>query len=167
MDFIFTRRSVRAFKDKEVEDEKVDKILRAAMQAPSAANQRPWEFVVIKGKEKLEKLSKYNIYADTLKNANIAIVVVGNPNRMIMSEYWQQDLGACTQNILLEVAYLGLGATWYSCAPCEEKMNFLKEFCNLEEDVLPYSVVGIGYPAKVGANHFVDRFEQERIKYIK
>ena len=55
MNAIFTRRSVRQFAAKPVEQEKIEKLLRAAMQAPPANNQQPWEFVVVKGKENLEK----------------------------------------------------------------------------------------------------------------
>ncbi len=48
MEEIYIRRSIRKFKEQEVEPEKIDKLLRAAMQAPSAANQQPWEFIVVK-----------------------------------------------------------------------------------------------------------------------
>ncbi|GLC82233.1 nitroreductase family protein [Lacrimispora brassicae] len=49
MEEIFIRKSIRKFKAQEVEPEKIDKLLRAAMQAPSAANQQPWEFIVVQG----------------------------------------------------------------------------------------------------------------------
>lgn len=166
MNSIFVRRSVRTFSNKEVENEKIEKILRAAMQAPSAGNQQPWEFIVVKGKENLEELSKYNPYASSLAGANIGIIVLGNKERMIFEDHWEQDLGAVTQNILLEATELELGSVWYGTAPCKDRMEYIKNLYNLGENILPYSVVGIGYPKSQNANTFVDRFDESRIRYI-
>lgn len=47
IDAINKRRSIRKFEDKPVEKEKIDLLLRAAMQAPSAVNEQPWEFIVV------------------------------------------------------------------------------------------------------------------------
>lgn len=167
MNSIFTRRSVRNFLDEKVEDEKIEKILRAAMQAPSAGNQQPWEFIVVRGKENLMKLSKFSLYAGCLQNADVGIIVIGNQKRMMVPQLWQQDLGAATQNILLQATELGLGSVWFGTAPDNEHMNFIKNLYDLDENQLPYSVVAIGYPKSSTANSFVDRFDESRIKYIK
>ena len=63
MDEIFTRVSIRKFEDRPVEQEKLTKILKAAMAAPSAGNQQPWEFFVVTDKAKIEALSKISPYA--------------------------------------------------------------------------------------------------------
>ena len=76
MNSIYSRVSIRRYLDKPVEKEKTEAILRAAMQAPSAVNQQPWEFYVITNKEKLEALSRISPYAGMTKNAPIAIVSV-------------------------------------------------------------------------------------------
>ncbi|ONI44555.1 nitroreductase [Candidatus Epulonipiscium fishelsonii] len=166
MNAIFTRRSVRQFADKTVEQEKIEKILRAAMQAPSANNQQPWDFIVVEGKENLDKLSKYNPYAGCLKNASAAIIVLGNTER-IMFPHWEQDLGAATQNIQLEAVELGLGSVWLGTAPNKERMEFIRKLYGLNENMLPYSVIALGYPKDTNANHFTDRYDASRIKYIK
>lgn len=166
MNSIFIRRSVRSFSEQEVESDKIEKILRAAMQAPSAANQQPWEFIVVKGKENLEKLSGFNPYASSLADANLGIIVLGNKERFKFAEHWEQDLGASTQNILLEATELGLGSVWYGTAPNKERMEYIKNLYNLAENILPYSVIGIGYPKSQNANTFVDRFDESRVRYI-
>ena len=74
MNSIFHRISVRKYQDKPVEKEKIEQILRAAMQAPSATNQQPWEFYVVSDKEKLEALSRVHPYAGMTKDAPTAIV---------------------------------------------------------------------------------------------
>ena len=69
MNSIFTRVSIRKYQDRPVEKEKTLAILRAAMQAPSAANQQPWEFFVVTNKEKLLALSMVHPYSGMVKDA--------------------------------------------------------------------------------------------------
>lgn len=166
MNAIFTRRSVRTFLEKEVENEKVEKILRAGMQAPSGKNQQPWEFIVVKGKENLEKLAQFNPNAKSLLGANLGIIILGNEKRTSLPQYLQQDCGAATQNMLVEVAELGLGAVWYGTMPNEERMEFVSKLYDLPKETKPFAVLGIGYPQQENANHFVDRYDASRVTYI-
>ncbi len=166
MNSIFTRRSVRSFDKKQIEEEKIDKIMRAAMQAPSAANCQPWEFCVIKGEERLKKLSTFSPYSSCLAGANVGIVVLGNKERMKVPQMWEQDLGACTQNIMLEATELGLGTVWFGTAPDGEKMKFIQDMFNLTENLMPFCVIAVGYPQNDDANSFIDRFDASRIKYF-
>ena len=76
MDTIFHRISVRKFTEQKVEQEKIEKILSAGMQAPSAANQQPWEFYVVTNQELLKKLSTSSPYAGPAAGAPAAIVSV-------------------------------------------------------------------------------------------
>lgn len=167
MNSIFIRRSVRSFQEKEVEKEKIDQLLRAAMQAPSAGNQQPWEFIVVRGKTKLEELSRLSPYSSSLAGANVGIVVLANKERFRFAENWEQDLGAATQNILLEATDLGLGSVWYGVAPVSERMEYIRNLYNLEEKILPYSVIAIGYPKDENANRFVDRYDDSRIRFVE
>lgn len=144
---IFERVSVRKFKSEKVEEEKIEKLLRAAMQAPSAGNQQPWEFIVVENKDTLSKLSQTSPYAGFMAEAPLAIVVLGNKERMRFPENWQQDLGAATQNILLEAVGLGLGGVWLGLAPLEDRMNHVSEVFGLGENLMPYCIVPIGYAA--------------------
>lgn len=148
MKTIFDRVSIRKFQDNLVEEEKIEKILRAAMQAPSAGNQMPWEFIVVKDKKTLEKLSQMSLYAKFIANAPVAIVVLGNKSKMKYPENWMQDLGASVQNILLEITHLGLGGVWATAAPLQERMDYVSKVFNLPEHIIPYCVIPIGYPAE-------------------
>ncbi len=56
MNAIFKRKSIRKFLDKEIEDEKIERLLRAGMQAPSAINSQPWEFLVVRDKKGIGKI---------------------------------------------------------------------------------------------------------------
>ena len=166
MDIINERRSIRKYTDKKVEKDIIEQLLRAAMQAPSAGNQRPWEFIVVQNKEMLTKLSNTHPYSSMVKDAPLAIVLVANENRMRFPENWQQDMSAATENLLLEVTEVGLGAVWLGIAPVEDRMKYIRELFRLEDNMLPFALVPIGYPNGQD-NHFVDRFEEERIHYFE
>ncbi len=164
MNSIFTRRSVRSFTAKKVEADKIEIILKAGMQAPSAGNQQPWEFYVIEDKDKLFKLSEFSLYATPLKNATLGIVVLGNTDRLKFHDYLDQDLGACTQNILLEAVNQGLGAVWLG-SKGSEREDFVRNFLNLDNNLVPFAIIALGYPKDDDANTFTDRFEKKWIHF--
>lgn len=166
MEVIFTRRSIRKYKEQPVEKEKIEKLLRAAMQAPSAVNQQPWEFMVVEDRDNLDKLSQLTPYSKMLAHAPLAIIVLANMNNLRAPNYWQQDLGACTQNILLEATYVGLGSVWLGVAPDEERMNNIIDMFDLPNDILPFCVISIGYP-EGEENRFIDRFDERKIHIEK
>ena len=97
---INTRRSIREYQDKEVEDEKIIKILKAGMQAPgSRLGAEPWEFVIVKDKDTLAKLGEIK---PRVTNAPVAIVLVANIERSFYKLVWQQDMGAAAENMCLK-----------------------------------------------------------------
>lgn len=167
MNAIFTRRSIRSYQEQAIEPEKIEKLLRAAMQAPSAGNQQPWEFIVVQDKNTLEKLAGVSPYAKPVANAPLAFVLLANGEGLRFPEYWEQDLSAATQNILLQAVELGLGAVWLGVAPVKERMDYLKDLFNLPEKVKPFCVIALGYPAAGQENKFVDRYDAKRVHYEK
>ncbi|MCT4584639.1 MAG: nitroreductase family protein [Peptostreptococcaceae bacterium] len=165
MEAINKRRSIRTFKDLKVEKEKIEKLLRAAMQAPSAYNQQAWEFIVIEDKKSLKELSEMSQYSKMIKDSAVTIIILGNKEKMVVPECWQQDLGAATQNLLLEAVELDLGGVWMAGAPFDDRMTFIKDMFNLPQNILPYSVVSVGYPK--GENKFIDRYDTNKVHYEK
>lgn len=163
---IFNRRSIRKFKDQPIEAEKIDRLLKAAMQAPSAANQQPWEFIVVQDKEGLEKLSKVSPYSKPVAGSAVTFVLVANENALKIPTGWQMDMGAAAQNILLEAAHLELGAVWLGVATAEDVVKNVRSLFNLPENLKPFGMVSIGYPDGQ-KNEFVDRYKPERVHYEK
>lgn len=163
MNEIFTRRSIRKYADKPVEQEKIERLLKAAMQAPSAGNQQPWEFIVVQDKGRLEQLSQTSLYSGPVKTAPLAIVVLANKSSMKFPENWQMDLSAATENLLLEAVHLGLGAVWLGVAPIAERMEHICKLFALPDYVQPFALLSIGYPQD--ENKFVDRFKSDRVHY--
>jgi len=162
---IFERRSIRKYKDKPVEDKLLRKLLQAAMAAPTAGNQQDWEFVIIKNRNILNLITKVHPYSQMLEQAPAAIAVCADLNRESHKGYWVQDCAAATQNILLEAQHLGLGACWLGVYPREERVKGIKEILNLPENVMPLSVIAVGYSTeeKPPAN----RFDESKIHVDK
>ena len=143
---ILKRVSIREYLDQEINKEDVKKLLLAGMAAPSARNQRPWEFIVCDDKELLNEISSRCKNHYMAKDAPLAIIVLGNKNKEKSPMYTYQDLSAATENILLEATHLGLGSVWLGVAPNEERMTNLKEIFNLTDDYFAFSIIVIGYP---------------------
>ena len=162
---IFTRTSVRNFKPDAVEAEKQTKLLQAAMAAPSAGNQQPWEFIIVENPYALKDLAKTSPYAGCTAQAPMAIVALGNKKRFRFEENWQMDLSAAVENILLEAVHLGLGAVWLGIAPVEDRMKAVADLFHLSEELLPFAIIPCGYPVK--ENVAQNRFDESRIHYIK
>ncbi len=159
-----TRRSIREYDTKNVEDEKIEKILKAAMQAPgSRLKAEPWEFVVVKNKDTLEKIGEIK---PRVANAPLAIVLVANIERAFYKTMWQQDLSAAAENMLLEGCNLGLGGLWNGVAPDEERMNKIANLIGInDENLKVFCIITLGYPKEGLKNEFMDKFDKSRIHY--
>lgn len=160
---IETRRSIRRFTQSPLTDSQLEQLLRAAMQAPSARNQQPWEFVVVKNRETFEKIVALHPYASPLMTAAAGIVICGDTRRELSPGYWVQDCSAATQNLLLEAVHMGLGAVWLGIYPRDDRVEGLAKLLKLPEHVLPLAVVAVGHPDEGVENKFVDRFDPDRI----
>jgi len=144
---IRNRRSIRKFKPgAEVTDEQVKLLLETAMLAPSACNTRPWEFIVVRDREKLEQIRKTHPYTGMLKTASLAIVICALPEvqKDIAGGYYPQDCGAATENILLQAVELGLGACWCGVYPKEERIAEIRKVFGTTK--LPFNVIAVGVP---------------------
>ncbi len=163
MSLCMQRKSIRRYEKTPVNDDMIEALLRSAMQAPSAVNQQPWRFIVIKNKDLLEKLSTVSKGAWPLKEAPVGILTVFKDD-FKRKEMVPQDMAAATQNILLEATNQGLGAVWIGVFPREERMANIKDLLNLEKDE-PFSLIAIGHPAE--DQTVKPRFDSARIQVIE
>lgn len=149
MDFIYQRRSIRKYLDKEVNKEDLVLLLKAAMAAPTTANNQPWEFIVVNEKEMMDRLRKALFFGQY--NAPSAIVVCGNMNFAFTGpcqDYWVQDCSAAIENILLAASGIGLGSVWIGLYPLPSKIKLVCKILMIPEHVIPLGVVYVGYPAE-------------------
>lgn len=161
MDEIFIRRSIRKYTNQEIKEDILHQILKAGMNAPTARNLKPFEFIVVRNKEILEQLSNTNKNSYFIKNSNITIVVLGRE----LSEFWQQDLGAVTQNILLQATGFKIGSCWVGIAPNEDYEEYVRGILNIPDDIRVFSMVSLGYPEKLKDKN--DNYYEDRVHYDK
>lgn len=163
LEAIQTRRSVREYQDRPVPERIIQQLLEAAMAAPSARNQQPWEFIILTDRDILEQVSRINPNAQMATQAPLAILVCGNLKVEISPGYWVLDCAAAVQNLLLCAHALGLGAVWTGTYPNEERMDGYSQLLDLPEHIVPHTLVVVGYPAQVPAAQ--ERFNPERIHH--
>ena len=160
---IFSRRSNRKFTGEPVSDAHLEKLLRAAMNAPSACNEQPWEFVVIKSRDIMKQIRTYQRFSAPLDTADLAIVVCGDTKRQQFDGFWVQDCSAATQNLLLEAVHLGLGAVWLGLYPMEMRAREVQSILNLPEHIMPLNMISIGHPAEQPQP--IDSFDNAKVYY--
>lgn len=160
---IYERVSVRRFQDRTVEQEKLERLLRAAMAAPSAGNQQPWEFYIVRGRETLEKLSRVSPYAGCTKHAPLAIVSAYR-EKLWAPAYAQIDMSIAMENLWLACSGEGLGGVWLGIAPVEERMQAVEELLDLPEGQRAFAIFPLGYPAEEKQQQ--DRWDPSRIHEI-
>jgi nitroreductase len=149
---IMTRSSIRTFQQRPVEKEKIEKLLRAGMAAPTAMDRRPWHFVVLSEKEDIERYAAANSrHADNIRKTPLFIIVCGDTTKMAEGagrDFWIQDNSCASENILLAAHAMGLGAVWTSAYPIQKKVDGIRKALHLSERFIPLNVICIGYPAE-------------------
>ncbi len=145
---IFARRSIRRYTPEPVKDEDINKMLQAAMAAPTGGNRKPWHFIIIKERETLNKLAENHQYAKMLFEAPLCIAVCGDPSLTpLPRNFIPQDCSAATMNILHAAVSLGLGAVWIGLA-LEEQYEMVRSILGIPENIHPHNLIAIGYPAE-------------------
>jgi nitroreductase len=163
LEFILSRRSIRKYSGRPVEGEKVEMLLRAAMAAPSAGNQQPWHFAVVRDGGLLRELAAASPYAGMLSEAPLGLVVCGDTRQVRHPGYWIQDCSAAAENLLLAAHVLGLGAVWLGFYPREDRVKKAADILRLPEGMIPFAVISIGYPAE--SKESADRYDPEKVHY--
>ncbi len=158
---ILSRRSIRKYRDDPIPDLVVNEILRAAMSAPSAGNEQPWHFVVIRDRGTLDRIPDVHPHARMLKEAPVAILICGDLELEKHKGFWVQDCSAATENLLIAAQSKGLGAVWLGIYPREDRVAGLRRMLDIPKSVIPFSLVPLGHPAEEKQKD--DRFNIDRI----
>jgi len=160
---ILRRRSVRDFTDGNVDEAALDALVRAGMAAPTAKNMQPWAFVVVTGREALDRLGEGLPYGKMLGKANAAIVVCALPEEANGQSVELAVIdGTCaSENILLAAEALGLGAVWVAAYPYDDRMAHVRSVLNIPDGVIPLNVIPLGYPTITKPP--IDKYKPEKI----
>ena len=160
---IFTRRSIRKYTKDPVSEVDIQLLLRAAMAAPSACNQQPWEFVVTDNPATIKALCRCSAFANFATKAPLMIVPCMRKNCRLPA-FAPVDLSAATQNLLLEANHLGLGACWIGMYPQTTRRQAVHQLLNLPDNLDVFALVAVGHPAQ--QLDPVDRYEEKRIHRV-
>ena len=176
MQNILNRKSVRSYTGDTIPTDILGKLLRAAQAAPTGMDIRPWSFVVLTDKSQYETIFAGNFNMKKFMESGAVVVICAdttvtrpprdNPDGPAVTtpnQIWRDDMGACTENLLLAVEAYGLGACWTACYPFPDTMKPVKEALGLPPTVVPYAVVPIGYPST--ENTPKDKWDPSRVHY--
>lgn len=154
LEAISKRRSIRKFKKTLIEEDIIDKLLQAAMSAPSAVNRKPWEFYVVKSpavQESIRHAMPFGRY-----KCPLIIVVAGNSGHFLplqAKNYWIEDCSAAIENILVAATDQGLGAVWCGCWPIEARVKKVRKALEADKKIIPLGVIYLGYPDESKDEH--------------
>lgn len=168
MAIIHRRKSVRKFTSEKISRETMIEIIKAGMAAPTAVNKQPWAFIPIDDRATLDLLGENLEHAKMLKMAPAAIAVIALPDESHRGRefgYWIQDCSAATENILLAVEALGLGAVWTAVYPVDERIKFVTKALGLTDEQMPFNVIALGHPD--GEFEAKDKYKPEKIHWNK
>ena len=163
LDAIFTRRSIRAYRDEAVPEEMIATLLKVAMVAPSAMDERPWHFVVVQDREKLADLADRMEHCEMLREAPLGMVFCGDPRleKIPGMDFWVQDCSACVQNVHLAAHAMGLGSVWVALHPIDDRVGPVRQALGVPDEVIPLAILCVGFPAEDLDGE--DRYDDTRV----
>lgn len=165
MNSIFHRRSIRQFTAEPVDDAQVEEILKAAMAAPTACDDRQYQFYIVTDPAVREALSKTSPYARCAAAAPVVIVPCFEEGKGFAPEYIPVNLSLVSENLMLEADDLGLGTVFLGIYPEEDRMQAVKQVLNLPAGLEPFGLIPLGHPAAEPAPK--DKFNPDRIHWIR
>jgi len=156
LDAITKRRSIRAFAQQPVERAKLEIALKAAMAAPSANNGRPWRFLIVTQLDQVRTVCAAHPYARFGARAAAVILPFGEKAG---SPWFDQDMAAATENLLIALANLGLGATW--CGMDDGLQSSIRSIVGIPAQMHVFALIPVGVPAE--AKPARTQYEPERV----
>jgi len=158
LELIRKRRSIRKYTDEPLSDAQIQALLEAAMAAPSASNLQPWEFVVVRDRDLCRKLAETHQWSRMCAGAAAVFVVCGQEKR---SNHWVEDTSAATENLLLAVTELGLGAVWVAVYPHADREEYVRKTLGVPRELRILCLVPLGHPAESKPPH--TKYDRSRV----
>ena len=157
-DVIKNRRSVRAYKDEQIDDEDIEKILEAAIMAPTARGEAPWHFTVVQNKELLEEINA-SVHDILINSGDELLEAIAESGRNVMhnaptvvfvsaksdATNMQADCSAAIENMLLAAEGLDIGSCWLGLVAVYFSVEENLKKLHIPEDYTPLYGVSLGY----------------------
>jgi nitroreductase len=168
MDLIRRRRSIRRYKDRPVEDEKIELLMEAALRSPSSRGSNPWSFVVVRDPAAIAALSRAKPHGATfLAGAPLAIVVCADP---AVSDVWVEDASIATVYLHLAATDLGLGSCWIQLrkrthADGSASRDYVAGLLGLPDGMEVLAIMAIGYPLEKKRPHPAEGLQRGKVSW--
>ncbi len=162
---IYERQSIRKYKDVKVDEEVINEILRAGMNAPTARNLQTWKYIVVENKEVLNEISTFTPSMSMMKEATFAIIVLGDRKLDDNDIYLYVNASASIENMLIEGVNQGLGSCWCAIGPNEDRVEAFRNYFKIEDDLVPVACVSFGVSNETKEK--VDRYDENKVAWIK
>jgi nitroreductase len=159
---LMTRRSIRTWTDEPVAAEERKIILEAAMNAPSAADARPWHFVTMDDPAVIARFTGMG-GTEMLAESTFMVLVCGDESKEIYPGFWPQDCACAAQNMQLAAHDIGIGCVWIAVYPLEDRVELCRRVLDIPQAVVPFALLAMGVPNEVVAPEY--RYEEERIHF--
>ncbi len=168
IDLIQSRRSIRKFKSKPIEKEKINILVEAALRSPSSKGFNPWQFIVVQDASLIQKLSFAKSHGSSfLKNAPLAIVVCADTSK---SDVWIEDASIASIFLHLAAHDIGLGSCWIQIRKRAHSSSlnsdaYVKEVLNIPDNIMIESIVAMGYADEVKKAHSKDTLQFNKVSF--
>ena len=167
LEIIKKRRSIRKYQSKPVEKEKLNEVLKATMFAPSAHDEKPWEFIVVRDQKTKDLLANTKRWSYFVNQAPIVLILCSKEVK-----YWIENLAIVAENIYLEATNQGLGTCFVQIRGSqtyegEDAEEHIKNFLSIPKNIRVLCMMPLGYPAEEKEQHSEQEFEKEKIHWEK
>lgn len=162
------RRSVRKYLEQAIEVDKIDKVISAALLAPSSRGKQPWSFIVVDDQDLLDKLSKAKTNgADFVKEAPLAILVIADTD---VSDVCIEDTSIAMAYMQLQAERLGLGSCWVQLRlrgteDGQSSQAYVRDMFDIPEHYLVEALLTVGYKGEEKNNRSHEDIECSKVHY--
>ena len=166
LEMMQNRRSVRSYTQEKIAEEKLEKVLQAGLLSASGRARRPWEFIVVRNKEMLQKMSDCRAgAAKMLEGADAAVVVIADPE---LTDVWVEDCSIAMANMHLMADALGIGSCWIQgrlreAADAGSTEDYLRELLGYPEGYKLEAILSLGMPKEHAPAYKPEDLKTEKI----
>ena len=170
IDILRNGRSVRKYTGEKITDKQLQKVLEAGLLGPSGKAKRPWELIVVRDKDTLQKMSECRVgSAKMLEGADAAIVVIADPEKL---DVWTEDCSIVMAYMHLMASSLGLGSCWIQgrlrqAQDGQTSEDYLRGVLGYPENYRLEAILSMGVPADHPAGHTLADIPEGKVHYEK
>lgn len=168
IDVMLKRRSTRKFNDEPITKDELDKILQAALLAPTSMNRKPCNFMVVERKETLDELSKSKDHgADLIRGADKAIVVVADT---MIADTWIEDSSIALTHMHLMATELDLGSCWVQIhlrsKDGRDSEEIVRDILKIDDHYRIVGILALGHSDNIPKAHSIEDIDKNKIHFL-